>query len=107
MVALGDSDFAILEGASLLVTHFVSRKNDVQGHLLRFVHHHQHVVLGEILERFCFEQLFNAELFEKEKMLISRVYQQITHKKTSFQILLDCLKIYILVDHLITFFIAS
>ncbi len=40
MVALGDSDFAILEGASLLVTHFVSRKNDVQGHLLRFVHHH-------------------------------------------------------------------
>ena len=80
VIALGHAHLAALEGAAFLVPNLIGRQDDVERHLFRLVHHHQHVVLRKILVELRFEQLLDAQLLEEKELLIPCVYQRIAHK---------------------------
>jgi hypothetical protein len=66
---------SILERTPLLVAQLIGRQDDIQGHLFRFVHHHQNVVLGEILVLLRREQFFDLQLLKENEILIPHVHQ--------------------------------
>jgi len=73
-VALGHRHFPVFEVTAFFVAFFERRGNHVDGQLFGLVHDHQQILFGKILERFRFEQLLDAELFKKHKMLITCVH---------------------------------
>jgi len=81
MEAFGDSHLAVLVYVACLFVAFrIGGDDDVERHLFRLVHHHQHVVLRKILVELRFEQLLDAQLLEEKELLIPCVYQRIAHK---------------------------
>ncbi|MBU2028140.1 MAG: hypothetical protein KJ814_11070 [Proteobacteria bacterium] len=82
VITLRDGYLSVLECAPFLIARGIGGKDHIEGHLLRFIHHHQSVILGKILEYFRLEQLFDTQLLEKKEHLISRIHQQVTHTKT-------------------------